>query len=211
MKYCQKCKVMLKDEVEVCPICGAGQIPQEEFEAKEQKKKKTRKTVLIVAAAVLAVLLLAYAAVMIFGKVPKAVATDEVFAEGVTDPERLASFAAYTGTVLPQVWGISEEEMDDAIEYYNEANPGVSAGIGQMKEVKPIAGEVNTVTFENAAKSGEDGYRMVGDLICDNRKVCYVLEINSSGEVVRLSLVLKEETPIQKARETIVNLLSKVQ
>jgi len=211
MKYCQKCKVMLKDEVEVCPICGAGQMPQEEFEAKEQKKKKTRKTVLIVIAAVLAVLLIAYAVVMILGKPVKAEAKDEVFAEDVTDEELLAEFGSYTGLVLPQIWDETEEGVQDAIEYYNESYPGVSAGFEQMTELRPVAGEVSSVTFEDAAKSEEGGYRMVGDLICENGKVAYVIELNSSGYVVNLILTPKEETFLQKAREKVLDIQSKIQ
>jgi len=210
MKYCQKCNVMLKDEVEVCPICGQTQIPAEEFEAKQQKKKKAKKTWLIVLAAVVGVVVAAYAFVMIAGKDPKRTGLNEEFTTEVEDGELTAQFAAYIMVALPQVWEGDDETTDSAIEYYKTDFPDVAAGFEQMKELRPVVGTLEDVSLDSATNSEEGRYKLTGEIICSNGKVLYDLIIGPSGYVDGLSFVLKEETPLQKARYYLLDLQEKL-
>jgi len=210
MKYCQKCKVMLKDEVEVCPVCGTAQLPEEEFAAKAQKKQKTKKALIIAAAALVVVLVAAYALIMILGKEPKKIATDEEFTAELTDPGETAQFSAYIMTALPQVWAGSDEDADSAIEYYRTDFPDVAAGFEQLKELKPVAGDLTDLSLDSIVKSEEGRYKLSGVLICNNRKVDYALILGPSGYVDSLSFILKEETPVQKAREFLLEKTSEL-
>ena len=202
MKYCQNCKVMLKDDVEVCPICGKTQLPEEEYEAKVQKQKKSVKTLIIVLAAVIVAALAFFAVILIGGKEPKTVATDEEYVNELTDPNDLGQFAAYAITVMPQVWNSSEEDLDSAIDYYNKNFfQKVAQGFEQIKKIKPEAGDVEGVSLGHVVYSDQGYYKLTGVIVCTERKVNYTLVLNPNGEVDALSFALKEETFLQKARE----------
>lgn len=202
MKYCQKCKVMLKDEVEVCPVCGTAQLPAEEFEAKEQKQKKTKKTLIIVAAALVAAAFAFLAVILIFGKAPATVGTDEEYVNEIIAPEELSQFAAYIITVMPQIWECSEEDLDSGIDYYNKNFcQKVAQGYSQIKELRPVAGEVEGVTLAHVVYSEEGYYKLLGSLNCSERKVDYALVLNPSGMPDALSFALVEEPFLQRARE----------
>jgi len=201
MKYCQKCRVMLKDEVEVCPICGEKQLPAEEYEAKLQNKKKSTKTLIIVIAAVLAVFAAAIIVIMNCRKAPAISAKDEVFTEKLENTELQAQFAAYVAAAIPAVWEGSDEDTDSAIEYYSADFPNVAAGFEQMKEIKPLVGEIKSISFSDFATTEDGQYKLVGELVCTNGKVKYELVLGASGYVDGLSFEIRELPVLEKARD----------
>jgi len=207
MKYCQNCKVMLQDEVEVCPVCGKTQLPTEEYEAKCLKKKKSVKTLIIVIAAVIVAALAVLAVIMIFGKAPKKTVTDEKYVVEVTDQELLTQFAAYIVTVIPAVWESTDESTESAIEYYKTDFPEVTVGFEQMKEIKPLVGAVENVHFSGAATSEDGEYRLMGSMDCADGKVDYTLKLGASGYVDGLSFEQREVPFLEKARDAILNVI----